>query len=210
MSTIVAPLIDSVRLANDVRLEFVEQGDPTGIPVVCLHGGTDSWHSFEPVLPYLPPTLRVFSLTQRGHGDSDRPQDGYRLRDFAADVALFLDAQGIGAAVIVGHSMGSMVAQRFALDFPARTLGLVLMGSFASFRANPDLAAFCELAAGLPEPIEPEFARQFQQDTLARPIPPDFFELIVRECLKTPARVWNAIFSAFLEDENVGELDRIA
>jgi non-heme chloroperoxidase len=210
MSAIIAPVIDSVRLANNVRLEYVEQGDPTGLPVVCLHGVTDSWHSFEPVLPLLPSSLRVFSLTQRGHGDSDRPAHGYHLRDFAADVSLFLDAQGIDDAVIVGHSMGSVVAQRFALDYPGRTRGLVLMGTFLSFRANPGMAEFCELAAGLEDPIDREFARQFQADTLAHPVAPAFFELVVAESMKVPARVWSAAFSAFLEDENTAELDRIA
>jgi non-heme chloroperoxidase len=210
MPTAVSPLIQSVELSTNVRLEYVEQGDPAGVPVICLHGSTDSWHSFEPVLPLLPASLHVFSLTQRGHGDSDRPESGYRLRDFAADVAAFMDAKGIDSAVIVGHSMGSLVAQRFALDFPARTKGLVLMGAFVSFQANPGLVDFCEFVAGLDDPIDPEIARQFQADTLAKPIPPRFFELVVAESLKVPARVWRAAFSALLEDENTNELDRIA
>src|SRR5688572_17327432 len=81
MPTAVSPLIQFVELSTNVRLEYVEQGDPAGVPVICLHGSTDSWHSFEPVLPLLPASLHVFSLTQRGHGDSDRPESGYRLRD---------------------------------------------------------------------------------------------------------------------------------
>jgi alpha-beta hydrolase superfamily lysophospholipase len=56
-----------------------------GVPVILLHGITDSWRSFEPVLPHLPASIRAFALSQRGHGDSERPAAGYHPRDFAAD-----------------------------------------------------------------------------------------------------------------------------
>ena len=102
------------------KLPYVEQGDPAGVPVVLLHGVTDSWRSFEGVLPHLPESLHVFALTQRGHGDADRPATGYRARDFAADVVAFMDALGLEPAIVVGHSMGSINALRFAIDHPER------------------------------------------------------------------------------------------
>jgi pimeloyl-ACP methyl ester carboxylesterase len=95
-----------------------------------LHGFIDSWRSFERVLPHLPASIRAFALTQRG-------PTGYRFRDFAADLAAFLDALHLKAAVIAGDSMGSFVAQRFAIDHPERTLGIVLMGSCTSLRDRP-------------------------------------------------------------------------
>src|SRR5215218_9009180 len=82
MSTFTGPAMSSVRLATGVTLPYVEQGDPTGVPVVLLHGITDSWRSYEPVLPYLPDSIHAFAPTQRGHGDSDRPATGYRFEDF--------------------------------------------------------------------------------------------------------------------------------
>ena len=63
----------TIVLPTGVTLPYVEQGDPDGVPVILLHGVTDSWRSFEPVLPHLPPSIRAFALTQRGHGDADRP-----------------------------------------------------------------------------------------------------------------------------------------
>src|SRR5689334_20894320 len=128
------PAVKTVKLSTGVRLQYVEQGNPAGTPVVLLHGITDSLHSFDLVLPHLPISWHVFALSQRGHGASSRPADGYAPRDFAADVAAFLDAHKIQRAVIVGHSMGSLVAQRFALDFPTRIQALVLAGTCASLR----------------------------------------------------------------------------
>ena len=201
------PVVKSVQLPGRVRLEYVEQGDPAGIPVVMLHGVTDSWHSFEPVLPHLPESIRAFAVTQRGHGDADRPASGYRTRDFAADVAAFVDALGLGPAVIVGHSMGSTNAKRFAIDYPERTRGLVLVGAFASYCCNPAVVEFWESAVStLTDPIAPGFAREFQESTLARPIPPAFLDTVVRESLKVPARVWRSAFAGFFEDDFAAEL----
>ena len=75
-------------------------------------------------------------VSQRGHGNSSRPASGYRIADMADDLRLFLNALEIERAVLVGHSMGSFVAQRFAIDHPARTAGLVLLGSATGMRDN--------------------------------------------------------------------------
>jgi pimeloyl-ACP methyl ester carboxylesterase len=86
------------------------------------------------VLPSLPASLRVFTVTLRGHGDSERPAAGYTPKEFADDVVALMDATGIPSAVIVGHSMGASVAQQLAANHPARTRALVLLGGAASWR----------------------------------------------------------------------------
>ena len=193
-----------------MTLEYVENGDRAGVPVILLHGVTDSWRSFERVLPHLPPSLRAFAVSQRGHGDSGRPT-GYRTRDFAADVAAFVDVLGLGSVVVAGHSMGSTNAMRFAIDYPERTRGLVLVAAFASYRNNPEASALWESAVSrLADPVDPAFVREFQESTLARPVPPALVDTAVRESLKVPARVWRAAFEGFFEDDFIGELDRIA
>jgi non-heme chloroperoxidase len=200
-----------VELPTRVELPYVEQGDAEGVPVVLLHGITDSWRSFEPVLPYLPRSIRAFALTQRGHGDASRPPADYHPRDFAADVAAFLDSQGLESAVIAGHSMGSTVALRFALDWPERTLGLVPMGTFVRYQTNPVMVEFWEsVVSGLTDPIDRGVAREFQESTLAGPIPVAFLETAIAESLKVPARVWRDGFAGLLEDEHVTRLSDIA
>ena len=203
------PVVKSARLSTGVTLPYVEQGDRAGIPVLFLHGVTDSLHSFDLVLPHLSERIHAFGLTQRGHGDADRPPDGYRARDFAADVEAFLDAVGVASAVVVGHSMGGTNAQRFAIDHPQRARGLVLAGSFAGYRDKPEIVEFGREVAALADPIDAAFVREFQHTTLAQPIPPAFFELVVRESLKVPARVWHTTFGAFLDDECTAELAKI-
>lgn len=202
--------INVAALSTGVHLPYVEQGDPTGVPVVFLHGYTDSWRSYELALPFLPPSIHAFALTQRGHGDADRPTAGYATRDFAADVAAFLDSQELESAVIAGHSMGSSVALRFAQDFPERTRGLVLIGAFARYALNPAIVEFWETAvSSLEDPIDPAFVRAFQESTLGQPIPPAFLEAIIAESLQVPARVWRDAFAALLTDEHLSSPEDI-
>jgi non-heme chloroperoxidase len=150
--------IESAQLSNGLRLPFVQQGDPLGVPVVLLHAYVDSWRSFELVLPHLPESIHAYAVTQRGHGDADRPASGYRLEDFSADVSEFMDAVGLEAAVLVGSSSGGFVAQRFAVDHPERTLGLVLIGTPRSLRERPP---FLDAVLELTDPIDPAFVRDF-------------------------------------------------
>jgi pimeloyl-ACP methyl ester carboxylesterase len=195
------PLTKSIELRTGVRLEYVEQGEVRGLPVIFLHGLSDSWRSFELLLPYLPASIHAFALSQRGHGDSRRPQSGYRVGDFAADVAAFIDAQQIESAVIVGHSMGSFIAQRFALDYPERTRGLVLLGSCTTLQDNPAVAEFRDALAKFEKAVDFGFALEFQQSTLAQAIPPSFLVTVVQESLKVPAQVWKAALEGLFEED---------
>ena len=126
----------SVRLANGVRLHYAQQGPRTGPALVFLHGYSDSSFSFSRVMPLLPPELRVIAPDLRGHGDSDRPATGYRIADFADDVIEMMDALDVPEAVIVGHSMGSFVAQAIVERAPTRVTRLVLVGSACRARRS--------------------------------------------------------------------------
>jgi non-heme chloroperoxidase len=198
-------------LASGLALDYVEQGDRSGLPLLLLHGYTDSWRSFQPLLAALPKGLRAIALSQRGHGDSDKPRVRYETSGLAADVVGFMDSLEIEAALIAGHSMGSLVAQRFAIDYPRRTRGLVLLGAFMTLKGNPGAAALWqESVAALEDPVDPGFARQFQQSTLARSVPSDLFETIVEESLKVPAHVWWSALRNLLDTDFSKELTKIA
>lgn len=206
----VKPEVKSVKLSSGIKLQYVEQGDASGVPVILLHGYSDSWRSFELVLPLLPKSIHAFALSQRGHGDSGHPQSDYHPRDFAADVAAFMDAMKLKRAVIVGHSMGSYVAQRFALDYPERTRGLVLAASFSTLRGHSGVKELWDSTiAKLTDPVDPALVRGFQQSTLHKAVPSSFFETAVYESCKVPARVWHSALSGLMETDFSSELDKI-
>ena len=175
-------------LSRGVRLHYAERGDPTGEAIVFLHGYSDSWFSFSRVLPLLSPSYHAFALTQRGHGDSDKPECCYTPEDFAADVDAFMEAVGIEKATLVGASTGALFAQRVALSYPRRVGRLVLIG--AQTPANEAVTGLVEEMRALEDPVPPEFVREFQESTIYQPVPQEFLDTVVSESLKLPARVW--------------------
>lgn len=200
----------TIQLPGRVRLEFAERGERGGLPVIALHGVTDSWRSFEPLFPHLPSDLHLLAPTQRGHGGSDKPLAGYAPADFAADVVAFMDALAIERAVLVGHSMGSIHAMRCAIDHPARVAGLLLAGTMPWFGRPTEMIRFHrEQIVPLEDPVPEAFAREFQLGTLARPIAADWLDGFVAESLKVPARVWRAAFAGFIGDDFTARLREI-
>ncbi len=192
-----AAVADFVELPNRVRLQYIEQGDASGVPVVLLHGFADSWHSFELVLPHLPRSIHAFALTLRGHGDSSRPTAGYGIPDLAADLEAFMDALHIESAVIVGHSMGSAVALRYAVDHRERVLGLVLAGATAGIRRSEAARQFWDaILEKLTDPVGAGLVRGMSESMLAQPVPQAFFDTLFQESLKVPAHVWRATFES--------------
>lgn len=173
-----------------------------------LHGYSDSWFSYSRILPLLPPDLRVVLPDQRGHGESDRPVDGYTPDDFAGDAIQLLDTLGIGKAVVVGHSMGSFVARKVAIKAPERVERLVLVGSAATAR-NEATQELLQEVETLTDPVEEGFVRAFQASTLCRPVPAEFFARIVAESRKLPARVWKAALTELLSADDEADLARI-
>ena len=202
--------IESIELPTGVNLQYVEQGNPSGVPVILLHGLSDSWRSFEYVLPHLSESVYAVAPSQRGHGNSERPEEGYEYSDFATDAAALMDALQIESAIIVGHSLGSSVAKRFAIDYPDRTRGVILVGSANNWPANPAVRGLWESAIKpMEDPVDPDFVREFQESTIAQPIAESYMDIIVEESLKVPARVWKATVLGSLEHDLSGELGRI-
>lgn len=202
--------IQRIRLRTGLQLEVAEQGPRGGPSVLMLHGVTDSWRSFEPVLPLLPAHWHVVSLSQRGHGGSDKSPRVYRTRDFAADAAALARELDLGPTLVVGHSMGAANALRLALDAPELVRGLVLAGAFASYGDKPALRDFHrDEIAPLADPVPRALAQAFQLDTITGAVAPGLLDTMVDESLRAPAHVWRAAFAAMFDDHFSDELHRI-
>jgi non-heme chloroperoxidase len=198
-------------LSTGVRLNYAEKGGQSGEAIIFLHGYTDSWVSFRRVLPLLSPEYHAFALSERGHGDSDKPECCYTLDDFAADVDAFMDALGIEEATLVGASGGSFMAQRVALDYPHRVSRLVLISSAATLLDNEAVMGLGEEMLALEDPISPEFVREWQEVNVYQPVPDEFFDKMISESLKIPARIWRNYWEGVVlapdHASRLGEID---
>ena len=200
----------TARLATGPRVHYAEQGDPGGEALVFLHGWPDSWFSFSRLLPLLDPArAHAYAFDQRGFGDSERPDAGYAMDDFAADVVAFLDVVGVERATLVGHSMGSWIARRVAERRPERISRLVLIGS-AVTSVNAVTLEVRRAVQPLEDPMPAGFVREFAASTLHLPVPAPFFERVVAESRKAPARVWRRAWDGLLAADDADRLGRIA
>lgn len=109
-----------------------------GTPLVALHGLTASYVSFTGVAERLAGRRALFALDLRGRGRSDKPAGPYGMAQHATDVAVAMRAMGLGASIIVGHSMGGFVATALASQAPELVSALVLIdGGYALALSAP-------------------------------------------------------------------------
>jgi pimeloyl-ACP methyl ester carboxylesterase len=123
------------------RICWDEQGQ--GEPVLLIMGlgwASPMWHRSRPVLAE---HYRTIALDNRGVGRSDMPPGPYSIALMASDAASVLDAAGIEGAHVFGVSMGGMIAQEFALQYPGRARSLILgctaAGGPTALRAEPEV-----------------------------------------------------------------------
>jgi non-heme chloroperoxidase len=208
--SVTSPTIAAVTIGRGIALSYAAWGgcEPT---LVFLPGPTDSWRSYCPVLERLSPSVRAIAVSQRGHGDSNKPRTGYRVEDFAGDVVPLLDALSIEQAVLAGHSGSCLVARRVALDHADRVAGLVLEASPTTLNGDANLDRFIKSTVStLTDPIDPAFARSFVADTSSDDLPPALLDELTAELLKVPAGVWKEAFAGLQMYDDMAELERLS
>jgi pimeloyl-ACP methyl ester carboxylesterase len=126
----------TVQLANGPVLRYREWGRPDGALVLLLHGTTSDGSSWKHVAPVLGERFRVVAPDLRGRADSEWTDD-YSMQLLADDVTAFMDALGVLAAVVVGHSSGGLAAFLAASEHPERFRMLVLEEMPAPDAAKP-------------------------------------------------------------------------
>jgi non-heme chloroperoxidase len=196
--------------SRGLPLDAVEYGQRSAPPLVLLHGLTDSWRAFLPLIALLSDSFRVVALTLRGHGDSPKPAAGYDIATLTSDVEAALDVLGCGPALVVGHSLGSVCAQRLAVDRPDLVAGLVLIGAFVNPSANAIVQALWEESfSTLADPLDPLFGQAWQESASSADLPAAFMAGVVEESLKVPAHVWRAGLRGLLDIDLTAEVARI-
>ena len=115
---------------QDVQMAYMDAaptGTPNGRTVVLLHGNNFAGFYFGNIAEALTERgFRVIIPDQMGYGRSSKPIIPYSFNDFARNTRAVLQAEGVERAMIVGHSMGGMLAARFATQYPDVTEKLVI------------------------------------------------------------------------------------
>jgi pimeloyl-ACP methyl ester carboxylesterase len=100
-----------------------------GRPVIFLHGWLGSWRYWFSTMEVVADQFRTYSFDFWGFGDSQRKQTQESIQAYSDQVIRFLDALGIDRVMLVGHSMGGMVALKTALSYPDRISRVATVGA---------------------------------------------------------------------------------
>ncbi|AEH82535.1 pimeloyl-ACP methyl ester carboxylesterase [Sinorhizobium meliloti] len=185
-------LKQTVVLANRLRLAYVEMGDPDGVPILLLHGFTDSARSWSLTAPYLATGFRVIAPDLRGHGHSDQPEGCSTIPEMANDVRFLIEALDLAPTHVVGHSLGGRLAQAIAERWPHLVRKIVLISTSAALRERRGW--LWENIRMLRDPIDPEsgFIREWCSGAV--PIDENFLDHARRERAAVPSRIWHSIY----------------
>jgi pimeloyl-ACP methyl ester carboxylesterase len=186
------------------RLHYLEAG--RGRPIVCFHSTPASAKFYQPQIDRFSFGYRVIAFDLRGHGVSDKPAGIYAMADFLRDYVEIFAALDLHDFVLVGCSVGGIVAQLYALDHADTLKGLVLIGSPCSRRGR-DVPGFHRAVR---EQGWEAVARGLVNKQLHRDTPPAVKAWAVAEYLKTPLHVRAAEEEALLAEihhtERLGEI----
>ena len=125
---------------GDIEMNYECQGE--GEPVVLVTGFGADLFAWALQVPELSQNYQVYTIDNRGVGDTDKPAGPYTIKMMADDTAGFFDAVGIENAHLVGHSMGGMISQRFALDYPEKLRSLTLAATFCRPPRGADMMLY--------------------------------------------------------------------
>jgi pimeloyl-ACP methyl ester carboxylesterase len=199
-----------VTLPNDKFYRYVAAGDSSKPSLVLLHGYTDSWRSFEQILPLLQHDFHLIALDQRGHGDTGSDFLTFDIEDFAIDAISFVAQLTDLPVHLLGHSLGSLVAQRVAAGQPELVDRLILIGATDTAHGNPALTELLVALADLTGQVSASFAHDFQSSTVYQPIDPDQLARFVGESQRVPLEVWRALGRSLATDNKVVTPDVVA
>jgi len=161
------PALRGVRVDNH-ELNVLSGGKGTR-HFTCLHGLVDTLAIWDKLTPNLESRGRVMRIDQRGHGQSDAPPGPYSRADLAKDVITVLDAEDVEQTILIGHSMGGIVAMETALAHPERIAGLVLIGTTSECRER--IAGWYErLAVAAEQGGSPALARAIYGENTTKQI----------------------------------------
>ncbi len=121
---------------NNIKLHYLhfEGEKPT---IIFMHGLTANAHAFDGLIAMgLSPAFNIISVDLRGRGKSDSPDNGYTMKEHAADIIGLLDAFQLNKVILAGHSFGAFLVVYLAKFFPTRVDKLILMDAAASMHPN--------------------------------------------------------------------------
>lgn len=194
---------------NGVTLAF-EEALVAGAPVVLIHGWCCDHTYLAPQFEHFAKAgRRVVAVDLRGHGASDKPREHYTMQGFADDVAFVCGHLGLTKAIVIGHSMGGIIAFDFASRYPELVSALIMLDAAVVLPAA-SRAVIPKFLSELGGPDYQRAIRTFVAGTLFLPTDdPDRKERIIEGMTSAPQHVALSAYQA-LADYEAADTPRVA
>lgn len=156
---------------NGIQIHYRDEGAPNGAPVVFLNSLGTTLQLWDPILPHLPDGLRLIRADMRGHGETDVSNAPYSMGTLVRDTEALLMHLKVKDALVVGLSIGGMVAQGLAVKRLDLVRALVLSNTAAKIGSPRMWEERIDVAQtkGVPALAEATMKRWFSRDFLTRP-----------------------------------------
>jgi pimeloyl-ACP methyl ester carboxylesterase len=187
---------------DGVTLRYLEagSGDP---PLLFIHGWTCNHTHWRDQVPHFAKDHRVVALDLRGHGKSDTPDQDYAIEGFVGDVAWFIRELGLQKPVIIGHSMGGVIAMNLARRHPDLVRAIVMVDSPITPLPEATRALVEPLFAGLRSPAYAGVAEGFARMSFFNASsPPELVNELVSGMSTAPQRLMNTALADTIAPEN--------
>ncbi|HEY8511993.1 MAG TPA: alpha/beta hydrolase [Cyclobacteriaceae bacterium] len=232
-----------VRLSTGITMSYTERGNIGGRAVVFLHGFADTRHSYDLVVEEMVrkyPHVRIIVPDLRGHGATSMPsrracgsspENCFTPAEMAADVVALLNALDLDAVYLVGHSMGSIIAQELAIKYPERVSSMVLIGTYVygkelsvisdyllgtinnwreMLETEPDFNWPLDAYAMTPADFGAAEVQQLRNNWVSEAgVSEDYLDAICKETVKTPLGTWVGVATALSKVDNRKALESL-
>jgi pimeloyl-ACP methyl ester carboxylesterase len=158
---------------NDIQMYYEVKGE--GFPLVMINGGNENLDCWDPrLIEALSKRFELVLFDNRDAGRTSASDREYALRLLADDAAGLMNVLGISRAYVLGFSMGGMIAQEVAINYPEKVLKLVLCSTGGTWGISPELSEFV-LELERTQSTE-EVVRLYRSLPIASDYPSDFIE----------------------------------
>jgi len=197
-------------LANKITLHYAWDGPKSRIPLVFVNSLGTNLHMWDALIPYMSPQTPLLRYDTRGHGLSDAPSAPYTIRDHSGDLSALLDELGVETCIVVGLSVGGLVAIDFALQHPQRLCALVLCDTAPRIGTRESWSERMSIVQeqGLPNIAEMIVQRWFTSDFAGRQ--PANFRGYVNMLARTPPEGYLGTCAALRDTDLSDVVNRIA
>lgn len=187
-----------VRLSSGIVHHYVKTAG-SGPPYLFLHGFIDSSHSFAALVEQFPHAIESYSIDQRGHGETETATR-YAISDFTSDAIEFIERIIGQRVILVGHSMGSIIAQRIASFRPDLVQNLVLIGAAPTAANHPGLYELQAEIEKFDSIVPRPFVEEFQRSTIHAPVPEATVTGYIDASTKVTAETWRGALRGMLDE----------